>query len=88
MVGIQTPETADERDPQKVAAAVSEQGFEFPVLIDLKKGNWDTWGNTMWPTIYVIDRDGYIRFWWQGELNWQGAKGDEVIEDLVEKLLQ
>jgi len=88
VVGIQTPETADERDPQKVAAAASEQGFEFPVLIDLKNGNWDAWGNTMWPTIYVIDREGYIRFWWQGELNWQGAKGDEVIEDLVEKLLQ
>lgn len=88
VVGIQTPELADERDPLKVAAAAEEQGFEFPVLIDLQNANWEAWGNTMWPTIYVIDRDGYIRLWWQGELNWQGAKGDQVIEELVEKLLK
>lgn len=88
VVGIQTPETAAERDPLKVAAAADEHGLNFPVLIDLQSANWEAWGNTMWPTVYVIDRDGYIRFWWQGELNWQGAKGDEVIEELVEKLLK
>jgi peroxiredoxin len=88
VVGIQTPELADERDPLKVAAAAEEQGFEFPVLIDLENANWEAWGNTMWPTIYVIDREGYIRLWWQGELNWQGAKGDQAIEELVEKLLK
>lgn len=88
VVGIQTPELADERDPLKVAAAAEEQGFEFPVLIDLQNANWEAWGNTMWPTIYVIDREGYIRLWWQGELNWQAAKGDQAIEELVEKLLK
>jgi peroxiredoxin len=88
VVGIQTPELADERDPLKVAAAAAEQGFEFPVLIDLENANWEAWGNTMWPTVYVIDREGYIRLWWQGELNWQGAKGDQAIEELVEKLLK
>lgn len=88
VVGIQTPELADERDPLKVEAAAAEQGFEFPVLIDLQNANWEAWGNTMWPTIYVIDREGYIRLWWQGELNWQGAKGDQAIEGLVEKLLK
>jgi peroxiredoxin len=87
VVGIQTPELDDERDPAQVTAAAQEQGFKFPVLIDLQNANWDAWGNTMWPTVYVIDREGYIRLWWQGELNWQGAKGDQTIEELVEKLL-
>ncbi|MBL8873952.1 MAG: hypothetical protein JNK90_29525, partial [Planctomycetaceae bacterium] len=44
--------------------------------------------NTMWPTVYVIDKRGYIRHWWQGELNWQGATGDKVIEDVVEAALK
>lgn len=88
VVGIQTPELPDERDPAKVSAAALEQGFDFPVLIDLQNANWEAWGNTMWPTVYVIDREGYIRLWWQGELNWQGAKGDQTIEDLVDKLLK
>lgn len=87
IVGIQTPELEDERDPQQVVAAAQERGFQFPVLIDLDKANWDAWGNTMWPTVYVIDPEGYIRMWWQGELNWQGANGEKAIEELVEKLL-
>jgi len=86
IVGIQTPETSAERDPEKVVAAAHREGFEFPVLIDLKNQNWDAWSNTMWPTVYVIDKRGYIRHWWMGELNWRGAKGDQFIERLVDRL--
>ena len=87
VIGIQTPETSAERDSKLVQKAAKEQGFGFPVLIDLKNSNWDAWGNTMWPTVYVIDKNGYIRSWWQGELNWQGATGDQTIETLVDELL-
>lgn len=87
VIGIQTPETSAERDSNLVQQAAKEQGFEFPVLIDLKNSNWDAWGNTMWPTVYVVDKKGYIRLWWQGELNWQGATGDQTIESLVDELL-
>lgn len=87
VIGIQTPETSAERDSKLVQRAAKEQGFEFPVLIDLKNSNWDAWGNTMWPTVYVVDKKGYIRSWWQGELNWQGATGDQTIEKMVDELL-
>jgi peroxiredoxin len=87
ILGIQTPETRAERDPILVKEAAGENGFGFPVLIDLKNENWNAWGNTMWPTVYVIDKRGYIRSWWQGELNWQGATGDKMIEKLVDELL-
>ena len=40
-----------------------------------------------WPTVYVIDKNGYVRFWWQGELNWEGATVDKTIEKLVNELL-
>ncbi len=87
VIGIQTPETSAERDSKLVQRAAKEQGFGFPVLIDLKNSNWDAWGNTMWPTVYVVDKKGYIRSWWQGELNWQGATGDQTIEKMVDELL-
>ncbi|XZE46653.1 redoxin domain-containing protein [Pirellulaceae bacterium SH467] len=87
VVGIQTPETSAERNVSLVKAAAKEKGFQFPVLIDLQNKNWDAWSNTMWPTVYVIDKKGYIRSWWQGELNWQGATGDKSIETLVDQLL-
>jgi hypothetical protein len=41
----------------------------------------------MWPTVYVIDQQGYLRVWWQGELKGPGGNGDEVIRTAVEKLL-
>ena len=88
VIGIQTPETSAESDPEKVTAAASKEEFHFPVLIDLERKNWNAWGNTMWPTVYVIDKNGYIRFWWQGELNWEGATVDKKVEAIVDKLLQ
>lgn len=88
VLGIQTPETPDESDPEKVRAAAKERGLKFPILVDLGNKNWDNWSNTMWPTVYVIDQKGYLRHWWQGELNWQGAKGDEAIDKLLDQLLE
>jgi peroxiredoxin len=88
IIGIQTPETAREREPSAVRAAAKEKGFEFPVLIDLESDNWKAWSNTMWPTVYVIDKQGYIRYVWQGELNWAGATQDQTIHDLIVKLLR
>jgi peroxiredoxin len=87
-LGIQTPETNAEADPDLVREAAQRDKFQFPVLIDLGKKNWTAWGNTMWPTVYVIDKRGYIRVWWQGELNWQGAAGDKMIADTILKLLK
>lgn len=87
LIGIQTPETSRERDPAAVAAAAKEKGLDFPIMVDIESANWKAWGNTMWPTVYVVDQQGYLRYWWQGELNWAGAKQDQVIHDLVVELL-
>ena len=41
----------------------------------------------MWPSTYLIDKRGYIRFWWYGELNWQGAEGKNFMCQRIESLL-
>ncbi|WP_442482559.1 redoxin domain-containing protein [Aeoliella sp. SH292] len=87
VIGIQTPETAMERDPQAIATAAKDRDLQFPILLDLDSANWKAWGNTMWPCVYVVDKQGYLRLWWPGELNWQGATGDKKIEQVVEALL-
>lgn len=87
VIGIQTPETSSERDPAKVTAAVEAEKIEYPVLLDTESSNWKNWGTTMWPTVYLIDRDGYLRTWWQGELNWQGATGEQDLRRQIEELL-
>lgn len=87
VIGIQTPELPAERKAENVIRAAKTDQLTFPILIDTETKNWDAWGNTVWPTVYVVDKRGYIRFWWRGELNWQGATGDKTIETLVDELL-
>ena len=33
----------------------------------------------MWPSVYLIDKHGYVRYWWLGELNWEGAEGEKIL---------
>ncbi len=87
VIGIQSPETSQERDPEAVRKAAADRGLEFPIIMDTEMKNWNAWANTMWPTVYVVDKRGYLRHWWQGELNWQGATGDQTIEKVVESAL-
>lgn len=87
VIGIQTPETENERQVAAITEAAQRDGLTYPVLVDLEAKNWKAWGNTIWPSVYVIDTDGYIRQWWQGELRWQGARGDEQLTKLIEGLL-
>ncbi|WDQ18844.1 redoxin domain-containing protein [Rhodopirellula sp. P2] len=87
VIGIQRPETSAERSRERVLAAVEKDGFEYPVLFDEESGNWNAWGNTMWPTTYLIDKKGFIRRWWQGEMNWQGTPGEQQMRQTIEQLL-
>lgn len=87
IVGIHTPETRAEHDIERLRQKVNEADFEFPVLIDNDKKNWNAWGNGMWPSVYLVDRQGRIRYWWYGELNWQGAEGEKQLRKRIQELL-
>ena len=87
VVGIHTPETANEKESENVRRKTVEDKFAFPVLIDAKNDNWNAWGNSMWPSVYLIDKRGYLRHFWPGELNWQGAKGEEYMRQQIESLI-
>jgi peroxiredoxin len=86
LMGIHTPETKTERDLSHLERKLKEDTLAFPVLIDNDGANWNAWGNSMWPSVYVIDKQGYLRHFWAGELKWQGAKGDEIASDWIERL--
>jgi thiol-disulfide isomerase/thioredoxin len=66
-LGIHSPEFAFARDPRQVEAAVRRLGIEYPVLLDNQYENWDAFANRYWPTVYLIDAQGYIRYQHAGE---------------------
>lgn len=87
IVGIHTPETEAERNVDILRRKIEEAGFKFPVLADNDKSNWNAWGNSMWPSVYLVDKQGYLRYWWYGELDWKGAGGQKIIGKRIEELL-
>lgn len=66
---------------------IEEEHFNFPVVADNDHAIWDSWGNSMWPSVYLIDKQGNIRYWWYGELNWNGAGGQRIMARRIEELL-
>lgn len=88
LVGIHTPETSKERDPNHAKKKFREQGLNFPVALDTGKKNWDAWTNRMWPSVYLIDKQGNVREWWYGELEWQGRQGERHLRNRIRALLQ
>jgi hypothetical protein len=41
----------------------------------------------MWPSVYLVDKRGYLRHFGLGELKWKGAKGDHWMQERIEELL-
>jgi peroxiredoxin len=87
IVGIHTPETDREKNVDNLRQNVSERGIEYPVVFDAAAENWKAWGNHMWPSVYLIDKQGRVRNWWYGELNWDGARGEEFMRKRIAALL-
>jgi peroxiredoxin len=87
LIGIHTPETSGERESATVRRKAAEEKLAYPLLIDGKSENWNAWGNSMWPSVYLIDKQGYLREFWPGELKWQGNDGEKHMREKIEQLL-
>jgi hypothetical protein len=87
VIGIHTPESEPERNIETVRQKVKEHAIEYPVAVDNESKSWNAWTNRFWPAVYLIDKRGYVREWWYGELNWQGTEGERFMRERVEELL-
>ena len=88
IIGIHRPETQQERDIDKVKKKAAEAGIEYPVAIDNESLMWNAWANCVWPSIYLLDKNGYVRYWWYGELNWQGAESEKYLRSRIQELIE
>lgn len=87
MIGVHTPELEIEKSTANVKEAVAKYGIKYPVLIDTDARNWNNWRQQMWPTVFVIDADGYATFRWEGELAWRGANGEQQLDRAISAAL-
>ncbi len=71
----------------KVASEVEKLKIKYPVAVDGKSAMWKVYENRFWPSIYLIDKHGQIRYRWDGELEYQGAGGDKAVRAKIKELL-
>jgi thiol-disulfide isomerase/thioredoxin len=88
VIGVHTPETESERVTANVARRVKQLGVTYPILVDREHENWDRWQVEAWPTVYLVDKGGRIRYRWVGELNYRNAGGETKLRRRVEQLLK
>jgi thiol-disulfide isomerase/thioredoxin len=67
VIGNHYPEFDYERDIQNVQAAVGRLGITYAVAQDNDAATWRAYNQRYWPTLYLIDKWGTIRYYHIGE---------------------
>ncbi|MEV7199904.1 thioredoxin-like domain-containing protein [Streptomyces griseoluteus] len=60
VVGVHSPKFVHEAEHQAVVDAVERYGVEHPVLDDPELATWKQYAVRAWPTLVVIDPEGYV----------------------------
>ena len=83
MIGIHCPEFDNERNFDNVKENVNELGIKYPVATDNAFYNWYNYNVDAWPTIFIIDKQGNIRYRHVGEGSYK--KTEETIKELLKE---
>lgn len=81
VIGIHAPEFRFARSRAQIEAAIQEAGIRYPVLLDNEYENWERFANRAWPTKYLVDAGGYIRYRRQGEGHYQET--EQAIQTIL-----
>jgi thiol-disulfide isomerase/thioredoxin len=67
VIGVHTPEFTFAQYESNVERGVRDFGLTYPIVIDSNYEIWKLFACRCWPTKYLIDKDGYLRFAQFGE---------------------
>ena len=81
IIGVHTPELDFERDIDQLRREVAALGIKYPVITDQDYSTWKAYGVEAWPTLFVLDKQGRVRWTHVGE-----GYYDET-EQVIKKLL-
>jgi hypothetical protein len=81
VIGNHYPEFSHERELENVKNAVVNLGIEYAVAQDNDGATWRAYKNHYWPTLYLIDKQGHIRYVHIGEGNYKET--EENIKALL-----
>ncbi|TDC31374.1 NHL domain-containing thioredoxin family protein [Micromonospora sp. KC213] len=81
VIGVHSPKFEHEKDPDALAAAVERYGVHHPVLDDPELDMWQQYAAKAWPTLAVVDPEGYVVATMAGEGHAEGLA--RLVDDLI-----
>lgn len=81
VVGVHSPKFAHEADPEALRAAIDRYAVHHPVLDDPDMSTWKAYTARAWPTLVLIDPEGYIVAQFAGEGHVHAI--DALLSELV-----
>jgi len=67
VIGVHSPKFVHEADPEALARAVQRHHVTHPVLDDPDLRTWQAYAARAWPTLVLIDPEGYVVAQYAGE---------------------
>jgi peroxiredoxin len=83
IIGNHYPEFDYEADLDNLKDAVARYKIEYAVAQDNDGATWRAYDNHYWPALYLIDKQGHIRYVHIGEGRY--AETEENIQELLEE---
>ena len=83
IIGNHFPEFSYEQDLENLKNAIAENDIQYAVAQDNNGDTWRAYKNHYWPTLYLIDKQGHIRYVHIGEGRYNET--EENIKALLEE---
>jgi thiol-disulfide isomerase/thioredoxin len=83
IIGNHYPEFSYEEDLDNLKEAISRYDIQYPVAQDNDGATWRAYKNHYWPALYLIDKQGHIRYVHIGEGRYKET--EENIQALLEE---
>ena len=81
VIGVHTPEFSFAQYESNVERGIREFGLTYPVVVDSDREIWNVFANRYWPTKYLLDKEGYLRYAHFGEGAYRQC--EEAIRELL-----
>jgi thiol-disulfide isomerase/thioredoxin len=81
VIGVHSPEFDEARKVEHLRREISSLGIRYPVVTDNDYQTWNAYKVEAWPTVFLLDKEGRIRWMHVGEGDYDEA------ERQIQKLL-
>jgi hypothetical protein len=83
VIGNHYPEFSHEKDLDHLKAAITRLDVPYAVAQDNDGATWQAYKNQYWPTMYLIDKNGHLRYVHIGEGSY--AETETAIQELLDE---